>query len=304
MSPKSKPLISILIPLYNNVKFIEEAIDSAFSQTYPNIEVLVLDDGSTDGSKERVEKLAQKYKNLSHLSRENKGVCASLNELLALSNGEYVRIIGSDDVLTKDSVELLYNHISKDDSVGLVSGLSIIINQKGQKVEQKNDDKTGGFKDILFKKMIRRNCICSPSILFRKSIIEKVGLFDEKLRLEDWDYWLRILNAGFKIHEIQRNVIQYRVHETNTSKNLMLMLESTALTLKKWKHIPNYEKSVNAFCKHEILDVIKNNRKYNFEEIKALLSDFFPSFKLSPLDIVFWRKLLYRQLKYRIIKQR
>jgi alpha-1,3-rhamnosyltransferase len=110
------PLVSIIIPVYNRADYIEEALNSVFQEEYPNLEVVVIDDGSTDNTKDIIEHWMSKQKGsllTQFISRENKGVVATLNDLIEASKGQYIVFFGSDDCLLNNGIIKRYEYLQK-----------------------------------------------------------------------------------------------------------------------------------------------------------------------------------------------
>ena len=101
---KILPLVSVIVPCYNHEKYVEETIESIVNQTYENIELIVIDDGSKDASPQIIEELSKKY-NFKFIHRSNKGLSATLNEGIRLSQGKYISVCASDDKLKLDKIE-------------------------------------------------------------------------------------------------------------------------------------------------------------------------------------------------------
>lgn len=129
----SEALVSIIVPIYNAEKYISACIESALNQTYENIELVLINDGSPDNSLSIAQKYEKENKNVIVRSTDNKGVCAARNLGLSLANGEYVMFLDSDDVLTKNAVEVLYNDLKEnnaDIAVGAVASSFFETNPK------------------------------------------------------------------------------------------------------------------------------------------------------------------------------
>ena len=138
------PKVSVVMPAYNHQEYVGRSIDSVVSQTYPNVELIVVDDGSTDKTWEKISEKLEKNPGLfKAVSRPNGGVCSALNEGIALSSGEFVAVIASDDYYlpTKlsDQMQLFLN---LDERVGLIHSGAYLDYQNGQKLE----DITGSYK--------------------------------------------------------------------------------------------------------------------------------------------------------------
>jgi len=259
--------------------------------------VLVIDDGSQDDSPQILEELSKQNDNLYYYRKENQGLCATLNQLLGKAKGEYIRYMGSDDVLPIDAVEKQMNFMVAHPEMDLLSGYCKHIDGNG-KVIRENIEKPGEFVTYSFERILRCCPLTAPSVIFKKKVYEQVGAFDSSLRLDDWDYWLRVADAGFKIGTLKEITVHYRLHQTNVSNNQALMIEETAKILAKWKSKPTYKSAVIAFCQHEIISQAKNAKSFNFKKIFQSLKKFYPFLSYRSFRLSFWNKLAYKVIKY------
>ena len=202
-----KKLVSVIIPSYNHEKYISDCVLSVLNQTYKNLEVFVMDDCSTDNSFSILKKIKDERLKIFR-SKKNKGTVRTINELTKKCNGEYVAIIGSDDIWKKDKIEKQVDYLDKHDDVGAVFCLADIINEQGKKYVP-----DGGFNVDIFKyenvssgKRMRLffeigNHLCHSSSLIRKSVVDKIGFYDLAYRqLHDFEYWVRLVNE-FNIYK-------------------------------------------------------------------------------------------------------
>ncbi len=180
------PMVSVVIPTYNRAGFIKEAIDSVLAQTYSELELIVVDDGSID----ETEKILLPYKNKIHLlKQENKGVSAARNLGIAQAKGEWVAFLDSDDLWKKDKLakQMLWLRLHQQ---VLICHTDEIWSRGGERVHPlKKHAKPHGW---IFEKCLPM-CVVSPSsVVIHKSLFEKYGTFDESLpACEDYDLWLR-----------------------------------------------------------------------------------------------------------------
>lgn len=204
------PLVSIAALCYNHERFLTETLDSIKNQTYPNIEVIVMDDCSQDNSVEIIYKWLQqnscKWRFISHA--ENQGLCKSANEALSLTNGEYFQIIACDDILYQDKIERQINLFNKfPEEVSVLCADVEFIDAEGRTVGDHeyrfNED------NISYHDLLKECVIMAPSVLIKKGVFDIVGNYDERLYFEDWDLWLRI-SKEFKIKKENRVNVKYR----------------------------------------------------------------------------------------------
>lgn len=212
-------LVSVLIPVFNRVDFIEKTLASVYSQTYTDIEIVVVDDGSTDGSYEILERHNQqnKIKLFVHNGHANKGQSASLNLALFHASGEFVAILDSDDIFMPDKLTAQVDYLNKNKEIGLVYG-------QGEAIDA--DDKHLYYIDAKFDKdpndpnEILLDCyfLLPQNSLVRHKCYEKAGKFNEQYRAaQDHDMLIRIAEIT-NIGAIPDRVFQYRRHENSISQ--------------------------------------------------------------------------------------
>ena len=212
-------LVSICIPSYNHGRFLPAAIDSALSQTYRPIEVVIVDDGSTDDSWDIARSYVTKYPSLvrvyCHPGRQNRGISASVNLAFQESYGRYLSGLPSDDILYPDKIERQVSYLRARPEVGWVYGYADLINAEGQPVPGRIGIDLTNNPDPMAR-MLQVNCVPGPTVIARRVCIEGIGPHDEHLVFSDWDWWVRML-AHFPVAFVDRPLVKYRVHSTNTS---------------------------------------------------------------------------------------
>lgn len=189
------PLVTIFCLCYNHEKFVAEALHSVFNQTYPHIQLIVLDDGSTDGSVEEIKKQLANWPDVHLINHAtNLGYCTSLNEVAALAKGEFIIDLSADDILMPTRVEVgVQEFLKKDESYGVNFSDALIINEFGKEIflhSQKHPHANIPQGDV-YKSLINRYFICPPTLMFRKSVLVKIGQYDEMLAFEDFDFLIR-----------------------------------------------------------------------------------------------------------------
>ncbi len=225
LDPKGLPLVSIVAVSYNHEKFLEETLDSIKAQTYTNIQLIIMDDCSQDRSVEKIEEWIEKNKvNCKFIAhKENVGICKTLNEALEYCNGEYYQGIACDDILLKDKIK---NQVAEfeqsDEDVMMLFSNGMCIDEYGntitpfpRKGQSRFKKKYVEFEDFFGEHFFGN--ISTGSVLIRKIIFEKIGLYDEELMAEDTDLWLRILRK-YKIKYFNINAFKYRELQTSLSR--------------------------------------------------------------------------------------
>lgn len=220
-----KKLVSVIIPSYNHDKYINECVMSVLNQTYKNIEVYVMDDCSTDNSVNVLKKIKD-YRLKVLYSKKNKGTVRTINELMKKCNGEYIAIIGSDDIWETDKIEKQVKVLENNKKIGAVFSSAEIIDENNRIYTDDDAFNHEIFRNENMKSSKRMrlffeigNHLCHSSSLIRKSVINKIGDYDITYRqLHDYDYWVRLINE-YDIYIINEKLLKYRRFK-KSKKNL------------------------------------------------------------------------------------
>ena len=215
--PVHEPLVSVVIPCYNAERFLAETIESALAQTYRPIEVIVVDDGSSDNTAQ----IAQSYPTR-FITQKNGGVSAARNNGIRQSRGKYILFLDHDDRLLPQAVEIGVDLLERNPDCPMAVGEHRYIGPNGEALGHSGKCATGRDPYLM---LLEHNFVETPcSALHRRSSFSSVGMFDETLHgAEDHELYLRIARSGTIIaHDHQ--VSEYRQHETNSSRDAGLML--------------------------------------------------------------------------------
>ena len=214
-----RPKVSVCIPSYNHVRFLPATLDSILAQTYRDFEVVIVDDGSPDGSLQIAQEYAAKHPDLirvlTHPGHENRGIAATVNLAFENIRGEYWMGLPSDDMMHPDKLECQVEFLEKHPDVGWVYSYADCVNAA-------NEPQPGLFGEDITRNadplniLIEGNVIPGMTVLMRREISQKVGLHDGSLVYNDWDYWIRMLVES-PVAFIDRPLIVYRVHSYNVS---------------------------------------------------------------------------------------
>lgn len=197
-------LVSIVIPTYNRCALLRSTVDSVLAQTYPNIEVIVVDDGSTDDTPAM---LAGYGDRLTVLRQENRGGTAARNAGIAASRGAFVSVLDHDDLLLPEKVEKQIRLFERNPRLGLVHCRWYFIGPQGHRL-----DKIGPLPEGDVRQQLLLGCfLWSGGPLVRREILEKIGCFDEGVWSSDWDLWLRIALDGQLFGCAQQPLGSYRI---------------------------------------------------------------------------------------------
>ncbi len=220
----STPKVSIRVPAYNHEKYIECCLDSVLNDSYPNKELIIIDDGSTDHTPELIEKWIKKNMSMlpiSYLPRENRGLTKTLNELISRCNGEYLVSLASDDYLLDGGIDVRVRHLEMNPEKYAVMGDCIVVNHDDELLHESG--LTGLYSakiekytnaEGLLDEIVNNWSVPGPVLMVRSTVYDKIGQYDEGLEIEDWDLYIRMASKkllGF----VNQKVSAYRLHEKN-----------------------------------------------------------------------------------------
>jgi predicted O-linked N-acetylglucosamine transferase (SPINDLY family)/GT2 family glycosyltransferase len=250
----SKPLVSVCIPTYNGAKFIEEAIESILCQTYPNLEIIVSDDGSTDRTVEIAKLFQQKASgNFSILEHSQYGLSQNWNFCISQAQGKYIKFLFQDDLLESNAIEELVHLAEQDEEIGLVFSprklftatdntyydLNFLVHHEAKDVHKtwSNLRPIQSGQELLqnpnlFDSPI--NKIGEPTtVLIKKEVFEKLGLFNPDLcQLVDLEMWLRIMSL-YKIGYVDKVLSHFRIHSQQQTRRNASVQETIFLDYQK-----------------------------------------------------------------------
>lgn len=204
-----KPRVSIVLPTYNQARFLPEALDSIFEQTYSDFELIVVNDGSTDFTSDILENCRSRH-DLVLIETSNHGLPTALNTGFQKSQGEYLTWTSSDNVMLPNALEVLTKVLDDHPHVGLVYADWYVIDERGEIVAIARSREY----DRL---MLLRDDYINACFLYRRECMEKVGQYNpELLGSEDWDYWLRIAKH-FDMKHVKQVLYKFRIHSNSLS---------------------------------------------------------------------------------------
>src|SRR5207302_10158974 len=213
------PLVSVCMPSFNHAPFLPAAIESVLAQTYPHVELVIVDDGSTDKSLEIARGYASRHparvKVFTHDGNAHRGASATANLAFQRSGGGYWCGLSSDDAFVRDKVERQVTFLGQHAEIGLVYGPATVIDADGRRLGLTFARDLSRERDPLLS-LLEGNCLYARTVMLRRECLEKVGLRDEHLEYEDWELWIRIA-AHYKMAFLPGPVAYYRIHTTNTA---------------------------------------------------------------------------------------
>jgi len=238
-SAPNQELVSVIIPCYNHAHFLGEAISSVINQTYPHIEIIVVDDGSTDDTAQ----VAKAYSNIRYVRQDNFGLSRARNVGLSHSKGGYIIFLDADDSLFPDAVKIGLRALATRIDCALAFGPFVNVGSI-QGMQKLSRQTSYGYKELL-----QRNVIGNPgSAFYRRWVFTEIGEFDEaNSPAADYDLYLRVARQ-FPILCHHQPVVKYRKHGANMSNNSRVMLASTMMALKKQlRHVEGNQELLAAY---------------------------------------------------------
>ncbi|MFC3881952.1 glycosyltransferase family 2 protein [Algoriphagus namhaensis] len=216
------PLVSIICPCYNQAQYLEETIESALKSTYRPIEIMIINDGSTDNSMEVAKKLSEKYQEITVIDQSNRGVCSARNNGIRNSNGSYILCLDSDDLISDNYIAEAIMVLENQPEVKVVYCEAVKFNEQGQKAWRLKP---------FSRNLLARDNMIYVSAIFRRSDWERTGGFSEDMLLgrADWDFWIKMLKDGGEVIRLPFIGFYYRL----TGKNSMRKRTNSSETKRK-----------------------------------------------------------------------
>jgi glycosyltransferase involved in cell wall biosynthesis len=215
------PTVTAAVAAYNSEQWIAETLEAILGQTRPADEVLVVDDGSTDGTAAILASFGDRIR---VVTRPNGGCPAAFNTAFAHATGDYVALCGSDDIWDPRKLEWQMRSIEEDPALDVLFGDAQLFGLvDGNYALPPGTGRLEGA--ALREALYRENLICAPSVAIRRSLFEKLGPFVEQFGADDYEYWMRSLRDGATFFYDPRVLLRYRRHEGNLSSRLLWMTE-------------------------------------------------------------------------------
>jgi glycosyltransferase involved in cell wall biosynthesis len=221
---KAPPKVTILLPVFNTEAFLRESVESILSQTFTDFEVIAINDGSTDRSKEILMSFSDSR--LKIIDNDvNRGLINTLNRGIALAKGTYIARMDADDIASPDRLAQQWLYLNENPSVALLGGFAELIDSNNKsfmlcQVPQSHDE--------IVSKIFSANCFVHPSVMFRANVVRELGGYrDEALHAEDYDLWLRIIEH-YKVANLSAILVRYRIHPNQVSQRKLGLQRAAA----------------------------------------------------------------------------
>lgn len=224
--------VSVVIPCFNQSGFLLDAIESVMNSTYKNIEVIVVNDGSTDKSPDEISNLLSPFENIVLINQQNSGVCVARNNGITKASGEYILPLDADDKIAETYIEKAISILENNPDIGIVyCEAEFFGNDKNKK---------WNLKPATLYNMLIQNRIF-PSGVYRKSKFLEVRGYKKEMELgcEDWDFWLSIIETGSKIYQLPEVLFYYRKQQNKRTKRSLKPLNYLKIRLNMIKFHKN-----------------------------------------------------------------
>ncbi len=278
-------LISIIMPVFNGLPFLKEAIDSVIAQTYKKFELIVVNDGSTDKTQIVLDEFQKKLgKKMIVIKQKNQGQVIAKNRGIKRAKGKFIAFLDSDDIWEKDKLEYQVKRFEKNKNLGLCYTEAVLIDERSRVIGYRSANRN--YTGRCFEKLIEKNQITASSVMIKRECLNCIGIFDETLRTcENWDMWLRI-SLFFEIQYIPRPLTYYRIHKNHMSSNISKMLEGKIKVLKKYSSLLP-DKKFKKILFNSYFDFAKDSLwNSNPKGAREILKN---AFKISPFSYrLFW----------------
>lgn len=278
------PLVSIVAICYNQSKYVIETLDSIIAQTYSNIQLIIIDDCSTDNSIEIINKwIRHCYINCDFVKHsKNLGISKSCNDGLQRVKGNYYQIISCDDIIFSDKIEKQVAQLERNGKAAVIFSDAILMNEdskwlyEGPRFIQRNRLIFETLGENIFYELISKNFIPAPSVLIRTRMVNKIDNYDESISFEDWDLWLRLSeNNDFLFYK--KPTALYRVHSSNLTHILQTNIHLHSRFLLLYKHV-NKSQEINEILETQLYEILKKLFYNNYREIKKISKMYYDCF--------------------------
>ncbi len=211
---KINVMISIIIPAYNSAKYLPETIDSILAQGMRDYEIIIIDDGSTDNTREVIDKFNAKIK---YIYQKQKGAAAARNRGIRNSRGDYIAFLDADDIWLPQKIRLQMQYFNNNPEISIIYTDAQVFDERGLIWHSANRHMRM-YSGKIYYKLFLENFIHTSSVILKRACLERVGLFDESLGpCEDYEFWLR-LARDYEFAFINKPLVKYRLSSNSFSR--------------------------------------------------------------------------------------
>lgn len=297
------PKVSVIVPCYNQARYLPETLDSVLAQTHQNWECIIVNDGSTDNTEEVALKYCEQDERFVYLPKQNGGLSSARNAGLDAAKGEYIQFLDSDDILCPNKFEYQVHLMEKEKTDVCVCHHSLFITDKNQTFDNAFSSCLYDFTCQNFIYNWGPNFIIAiHSGLFRSSFLQNYNIhFDERVKaLEDWLFWTKIATKGASFSELKDKLVLYRTHVSSMSRDKSYMMNNAVKAyFCMYESLSNADKQefmhrgINKLISYFLVLTrnVEAERKANSIEYKIGAFLLFPLHKISSLFKKLIRKL-------------
>lgn len=297
---KNTPLISVVMPCYNALPYLHEALESILNQTYTNLEIICINDGSTDNTLEELEKYAKKDSRIHIINNEtNLKLIASLNKGIELAKGEFIARMDADDISKERRLELQYEFLRKNKHIDIVSTGADFISESGLLLTNSRP-RNIHFENSLFVSFLFRPI--GHAELLGKSKVFKENLFKKSphtLHTEDYELWTRLLRKGYKLANIRESLYSVRVNSQSVSRKFTALQDDNFVSTAHIHYETYFEEKIDRNITRVIVnrinkEVSTKNWKDGTKKLKELKRLFKKNIQLDNKEVVKEFNIIYK----------
>ncbi|MGV4793001.1 glycosyltransferase [Rhizobium sp. F40D2] len=209
------PAISVVLPVYNGEAFLREAVESILEQTFTDFELIIINDGSTDGSGPLSRELATLDRRIVLVERPNDGLVSALNEGISRARSNLIARMDADDVAMPERLELQYARMQAEPQLGVLGSFTRLMDKTGSIIRLSDYPVT----ELEAARFLERGCpIAHPTAMMRREVVLAAGGYRKAFsHCEDYDLWLRVNELGYGIANLPKPLLNYRMHGGNVS---------------------------------------------------------------------------------------
>lgn len=219
------PLVSVITPCHNDGKHLNDSINSVLNSDYPNIEHVIIDDGSTDALTLSILDKFDKKQNIRVIKSVNQGVCKARQDAISLSNGKYILPLDADDIISKEYISKAVFEMEQNENIALVVTDYQFIGRRKSVIK---------LEEFSLERLLGHNLFVNTS-LFRRIDFDSVDGYSQNMKsgLEDWDLWIKLLSTGGEVKQIEGINFHYRLKKRSNSRNAQLIINNVEKDLRK-----------------------------------------------------------------------
>jgi glycosyltransferase involved in cell wall biosynthesis len=267
------PLVSVILPAYNSERFLHKAIESILNQAYRNFELLLINDGSTDSTRQIMQSFSDERIRIID-NHGNKGLVYSFNTGIEQAKGKYIARMDADDISYPERFAVQVDWLERNPSTSIVAAYIEFIDEEDKPAGTwPLDRKVITYKEIRHM-LPRENCIAHPTVMGRADVFRQF-MYMPYQKTEDYDLWLRIATAGLVIEKIPQVLLKYRVHQSSytSSKLRKRNNPSWQVFMGKYRFVIHEIKKgkINSFIIKTMLWSVRDFITAVWKEIKFLL---------------------------------